>query len=343
MSEKKREFVVVPMGDPAGIGPEIVVKSFAKNGIYDDADVSVVGDAKILEQANKICNTELEIKVIENLEDGNYTNGTLNVFDLDLIEMSEFEFGKVSAQCGNASLKYIEKAADLCINDKAVAMATTTINKESLAAADIKELGHTDILARITGVKDPLTMFQVKDLRVTFYSKHVSLKEATELISKEGIEHYVHRTIDALDTLGVKDPEVAVAGLNPHNGEHGLFGNEEVESVTPAIEKLQEEGVKVHGPIGADSVFYQALNGKYDGVLSLYHDQGHIATKMVDFHRTISITHDLPFLRTSVDHGTAFDIAGQGIASEISLEEAIKLASQYASAFKEKFETSANK
>lgn len=339
MSKNAKEYVVVPMGDPAGIGPEIVAKSFAKPEIFNDANILVVGDAKIMEQANKICKTNLEINVVEDVKDGKYTPGTLDMIDLDMIDMDEFEFGKVSAQCGAASLEYIEKAADLCMNGDAVAMATTTINKESLAAAGITELGHTSMLARITDVEDPLTMFQVQDLRVTFYSKHVSLREACDLISKEGIKEYVVRTIDALDTLGVKDAEVAVAGLNPHNGEHGLFGTEEVDYVTPAIKELQSEGVKVHGPIGADSVFHQALNGKYDGVLSLYHDQGHIATKMVDFHRTISITHDLPFLRTSVDHGTAFDIAGQGIASEISLDEAIKLAAKYASPFKEKFES----
>lgn len=336
-----KEYVVVPMGDPAGIGPEIVVKSFAKDGIFKEANILVVGDAKILEQANNICNTNLEINVVEDIKDGKYTNGTLDVIDLDLINMDTFKFGEVSAECGRASLAYIEKSADLCMNGDAVAMATTTINKESLAAAGIDELGHTNMLARITGVEDPLTMFQVQDLRVTFYSKHVSLKEACDLISKEGIKEYVLRTIDSLDTMGVEDPEVAVAGLNPHNGEHGLFGTEEVDSIIPAIEELQAEGVKVHGPIGADSVFYQALTGKYDGVLSLYHDQGHIATKMVDFHKTISITHDLPFLRTSVDHGTAFDIAGTGIASEESLDEAIRLAATYAHAFKVKNEKKA--
>lgn len=336
-----KEYVVVPMGDPAGIGPEIVVKSFAKEGIFKEANILVVGDAKILEQANNICNTNLEINVVEDIKDGKYTNGTLDVIDLDLINMDTFKFGEVSAECGRASLAYIEKSADLCMNGDAVAMATTTINKESLAAAGIDELGHTNMLARITGVEDPLTMFQVQDLRVTFYSKHVSLKEACDLISKEGIKEYVLRTIDSLDTMGVEDPEVAVAGLNPHNGEHGLFGTEEVDSIIPAIEELQAEGVKVHGPIGADSVFYQALTGKYDGVLSLYHDQGHIATKMVDFHKTISITHDLPFLRTSVDHGTAFDIAGTGIASEESLDEAIRLAATYAHAFKVKNEKKA--
>lgn len=339
MIDTNKEYVVVPMGDPAGIGPEIVVKSFSKDSIFNDGNVLVVGDAKVLEQANEICGTSLKINKINDVKDGEYKNGTLDVVDLDLIDITEFTFGKVSAQCGYASFKYIEKAADLCINGEAVAMATTTINKESLAAADINELGHTDILAKITKVNDPLTMFQVKDLRVTFYSKHVSLKEACDLISKDGIKEYVHRTIDSLDTLGVENPKVAVAGLNPHSGEHGLFGNEEVDSIIPAIEELQEEGVNVSGPIGADSVFYQALNGKYDGVLSLYHDQGHIATKMVDFHRTISITHDLPFLRTSVDHGTAFDIAGQGIASEISLDEAIKLATKYATAFKDEFDS----
>ena len=331
----KREYVVITMGDPAGIGPEVVVKSLAKKELHEYGKLVVVGDKKIINDALSFSNIDLDINVITDLNEGKYECGYIDLIDLDNVDMSSFEYGKVSAQCGKAAYEYIEKANDLCVNGEATAMVTTTINKESLNAAGIKELGHTDILAKLTGVTNTLTMFQVHKLRTFFYSKHVSLRQACDLISNEGIQKYVHLMINSLGKLGVDDPHVAVAGLNPHSGEHGLFGDEEVKYITPAIEELQRNKVNVSGPIGADSVFYQALQGKYDAVLSLYHDQGHIATKTVDPDLTVSFTFNLPYLRTSVDHGTAFDIAGKGIAREKSLEEAIRLAARYAVAFKQ--------
>lgn len=330
-----REFIVIPMGDPAGIGPEIVVKSLAKSDIQEEAKLVVIGDRKILQKAVEICNVDLEINVISSPKDGNYKPGVLNLLDLDNIDMDKFSYGEVQAQCGQAAFDYIKTATDLCLSGEVIAMATTTINKEAFKAAKIDYIGHSEILEDLTNTKNPLTMFQVKNLRVFFYSKHVSLHKACEIISYEGIQELYYKSRDALHMLGIENPKIAVAGLNPHSGEHGLFGTEEVDFVIPAIEDLQKKGESVYGPIGADAVFYQALHGKYDGVLSLYHDQGHIATKMVDFHRTVSFTHNLPFLRTSVDHGTAFDIAGQGIASEVSLDEAIRYASIYAAKFRE--------
>ncbi|MFX3616446.1 MAG: 4-hydroxythreonine-4-phosphate dehydrogenase PdxA [Sporolactobacillus sp.] len=330
----RKEYIAIPMGDPAGIGPEITVKSLAKPDVYADANPVVVGDKNVLEKAAEIDKAVVKINVIDKMDDGDYKPGIINLIDLHNVDMSTFEYGKVQAQCGQAAYDYIKEANRLCVEGGAAVMTTTTINKEALKAAGINTLGHTDILSSLTGVKNPLTMFQVRQLRVFFYSKHVSLRKACDLITKEGIKKYVHRMIDALKTLGVEKPHVAVAGLNPHCGEHGLFGDEEVKYITPAVEELQAEGVDVSGPIGADSVFFQALNGRYDGVLSLYHDQGHIATKTVDLNRTVSFTYNLPYLRTSVDHGTAFDIAGKGIASEVSLDEAVRLAAKYASAFK---------
>jgi 4-hydroxy-L-threonine phosphate dehydrogenase PdxA len=175
-------------------------------------------------------------------------------------------------------------------------------------------------------------MFQVRDLRVFFLSRHVSLRKACDLVTEENMYDFIVRSKQSLDELGIKNGKLAVAGLNPHCGEHGLFGNEE-RYIEKAIEKAKADGIDVIGPIGADSVFFFGLQGKYDAVLSLYHDQGHIATKTVDFHKTISITNNMPFLRTSVDHGTAFDIAGKNIADEISLVEAIRLAAEYAPKF----------
>ena len=190
------------------------------------------------------------------------------------------------------------------------------------------------MLEELTNSHDPLTMFQVRSLRIFFLTRHLSIKEAIDQMTKERVHDYIKRSYDALIKLGVKEPKLAVAGLNPHSGEGGLFGHEEIDEITPGIKLAQEENYDVVGPVPADSVFFQALNGRYDAVISLYHDQGHIAAKMTDFHKTISITNGLPFLRSSVDHGTAFDIAGQNIASSESMEECIKLAGEYALTFR---------
>ena len=328
-----KPFVAVPIGDPAGVGPEIVVKSVASKEVFDVARVVVIGDAKVLVNACKIMNVELRINKIEKPEDGDYSEGVLNLIDLDNIDMDQFEFGKVNGLCGKAAFAYIEKSIQLANDGLVDAVATTPINKESLRAGDINFIGHTEIFGELTNTEDPLTMFETNGMRIFFLTRHVSLRDMLDLIKKERIKDYVKRCLIALEKLGVKDGTMAIAGLNPHSGEHGLFGWEEVNEVTPAIEELQAEGYKVVGPIGADSVFHQAAIGRYNSVLSLYHDQGHIAAKTLDFEKTISITNGMPILRTSVDHGTAFDIAGKGIVSAVSMIEAILLAAKYAPSF----------
>jgi 4-hydroxythreonine-4-phosphate dehydrogenase len=278
-------------------------------------------------------NVDLRINKIEKPEDGDYSEGVLNLIDLDNIDMDQFEFGKVNGICGKAAFQYIQKSIELANEGLVDAVATTPINKESLRAGDINFIGHTEIFGELTNTEDPLTMFETNGMRIFFLTRHVSLRDMLDLIKKERIKDYVKRCLIALEKLGVKDGTMAIAGLNPHSGEHGLFGWEEVNEVTPAIEELQAEGYKVVGPIGADSVFHQAAIGRYNSVLSLYHDQGHIAAKTLDFEKTISITNGMPILRTSVDHGTAFDIAGKGIVSAVSMIEAILLAAKYAPSF----------
>ena len=328
-----KPFVAVPIGDPAGVGPEIVVKSVASKEVFDVARTVVIGDAKVLANACKIMNVDLRINKVEKPEDGDYSEGVLNLIDLDNIDMDQFEFGKVSGICGKAAFQYIQKSIELANEGLVDAVATTPINKESLRAGDINFIGHTEIFGELTNTEDPLTMFETNGMRIFFLTRHVSLRDMLDLIKKERIKDYVKRCLIALEKLGVKDGTMAIAGLNPHSGEHGLFGWEEVNEVTPAIEELQAEGYKVVGPIGADSVFHQAAIGRYNSVLSLYHDQGHIAAKTLDFEKTISITNGMPILRTSVDHGTAFDIAGKGIVSAVSMIEAILRAAKYAPSF----------
>ena len=328
-----KPIIGIPLGDPAGIGPEIVVKALNHKEIYESCNPLVVGDKSTIEQAMKFCNITLSINVITEPKDGKYQFGTIDLIDLNNVDINLLQIGKVQAMGGKAAFDYIKTVTNLALEKKVDAIATTPINKESFKAAEVPYIGHTEILEDLTKTYNPLTMFQVHNLRVFFLTRHVSLKKACELVTKESVYEFIIRCIEALRVLGIQNPKLAVAGLNPHSGEHGLFGYEEVDEIEPAVKKAQSENIDVVGPVPADSVFHQGLNGRYDAVLSLYHDQGHIATKMVDFDRTISITNNMPFLRTSVDHGTAFDIAGKGIAGEVSMVEAIKLAALYAPNF----------
>lgn len=329
-----KPIIAIPMGDAAGIGPEITVRALADKMIQEIARCVVVGDKDVLEDAIRFSGVDLRIKCIEEPANGDYTPGVLNLIDLDNIDMKALKIGEIQAMTGQAAYEYIKKATELCLAHKADVLSTTAINKESLKLAEVPYIGHTEIVGALTGTKNPLTMFQVRNLRVFFLTRHVSLRKACDLVTKDSLLIFIRDCVKALEVLGVKNPKIAVAGLNPHSGEHGLFGTEEVDHVIPAVLEAKARGIDIEGPIGADSVFYQALNGRYDAVLSLYHDQGHIATKMVDFERTISITNGMPILRTSVDHGTALDIAGKGIASPVSMIEAIRLAVEYAPNFK---------
>jgi len=328
-----REIIAIPMGDAAGIGPEITVKSLAKNEIYDLCKPLVVGDANIIRKAIEVTETNLQVNVVSTPAEGKYEFGTIDMIDLANIDMDAFEPGVVSANNGQASFEYIKRSVEMAMADEVKALATTPINKESLKAGNVPYIGHTEMLEDLGKTPDPLTMFQVKGMRIFFLTRHVSVAEAITQMTKERVHDYLIRCDKALQRLGVESRKLAVAGLNPHAGEGGLFGNEEVAEIKPGVELAKAEGIDAYGPVPADSVFFQALNGKYDAVLSLYHDQGHIAAKMTDFHRTISITNGLPFLRTSVDHGTAFDIAWKNIASEVSMYECIKLAAEYAPKF----------
>jgi len=325
----KKPFIAITQGDPAGIGPEIVVKSLSNPKVYEVSQPLVIGDKHVIANALSLCHKTAKIHIVQKPQDGKYELGTLDLIDLKNIDLSKLQIGTVQAMCGQAAYDYIEKAVKLAMASEVQALATTPINKESLRAAQIEQIGHTEILAELSLSYDPLTMFEVRGMRIFFLSRHVSLRQACSLVTKERVLEYIIRCTQALKKLGITEGTMAVAGLNPHSGEHGLFGDEEVNQVEPAVKEAQAQGYNVVGPIGADSVFHQTLQGKYNAVLSLYHDQGHIAAKTLDFEKTISITNGLPFLRTSVDHGTAFDIAGKGIASESGMTEAILLAAKY--------------
>ena len=329
-----RLLVAITIGDPAGIGPEIVLKSVEDQEVQAACRPLVIGDRGVLEQAAKLCGVHAEIRVVTRPGEGAYRPGTIDLLDLGNVDRDSLKIGAIQGMCGRAAFEYIQKAVELASSRSVDAIATGPINKEALRAAKVNFIGHTEILAALTGARDPLTMFQVRTLRVFFLSRHISLRKACEMVTRERVLSYIQRCSEALRQLGVVEGTLAVAGLNPHSGEHGLFGDEEVSQIEPAIEEAQRLGYRVVGPVPADSVFHQTLEGKYSAALSLYHDQGHVATKMVDFERTVSLTLGLPFLRTSVDHGTAFDIAGTGKASAVSMKEAILVAANYARSFR---------
>lgn len=329
---KNLPVIGVPLGDPAGIGPEIAIKAAMMDIVRSVAHVVLIGSKDVFWQAR------------------DHFAFDYSSLDLHFVEgpaMMEYEYGKIQGDCGRAAYLAIKESALLASSGKIDAIATTPINKESLRAAQIDTIGHTELLGEFTGTKNLMTLFQTNQLRVFFLTRHLSLLDACKAIRYQTVLNGIIDTDESMALLGMKDADTskstqgsrsfAVAGLNPHNGEHGLFGSEEEEYIRPAVNKAQEMGIQVVGPIPADSVFYQARTGKYSAVLSLYHDQGHIATKTYDFDRTISLTLGMPFLRTSVDHGTAFDIAGKGIAQHVSMEQAICIAAEYAVNYKNNY------
>lgn len=328
-----KPLIAIPMGDAAGIGPEITVKTIASEEAFKYARMIVVGNKRVLETACKFSDINLKINPIPSIRDFNDQPGVMNLIERGDIDFSTFRQGEIQGQCGKAAYDCIEEVVRMAMSGDVDAVATTPINKESLKAGHVNFIGHTEIFGQLTDTPDPLTMFQVRDLRVFFLTRHMSLVNAIRSLTPEKVCDYAIRCTHALEKLGLKEPRMTIAAINPHGGEHGLFGTEDDDILLPGIEMAKARGISITGPKPADSVFHSALQGKYDAVLSPYHDQGHIATKMVDFHRTISITNGMPILRTSVDHGTANDIAGKGIADPVSMIEAVRLAALYAPCF----------
>lgn len=319
---EKRPLLAITIGDPAGIGPEIAVKALRNEELHRLARCLVVGSSRFLGE------TESELRLVPDPAAGMYRPGILNCLEIP-VPAEVITIGKVSAVAGRAAYDAIAKATALALSGAVQAIVTGPIHKEALRAAGIPHAGHTEILGALTGSPRPLTMFEVEKLRVFFLSRHVSLRESCDLVTRDALMATAREALAALGRLGIGGP-LAIAGLNPHCGDGGLFGSQEETEIKPAVAALRRQGYDVCGPIPADAVFSQARQGKYGAVLSLYHDQGHIAAKTLDFERTVSVTHGLPFLRTSVDHGTAFDIAGKQMASSVNMEEAIKKAAQYA-------------
>jgi 4-hydroxythreonine-4-phosphate dehydrogenase len=323
--------IAVTMGDPAGIGPEIVALTFAEGDFRERNRAIVVGDAKILERAVRLLDLPLRANVIAEPEEASFEPGTIDVIpETGLPE--DLPFGELDARAGDAAFRYVERATDLASAGRVAAIATAPLNKEAMHLAGHKYPGHTEILAELTGTKDYAMMLVTDELKVIHVSTHVSLREAIERARSERELAVIRLANDALRKLGVESPRVAVAGLNPHAGENGLFGTEDAEQIAPAVAAAVEDGIDASGPHPPDTVMMRARMGAFDIVVVQYHDQGHIPIKLMGFDTGVNVTVGLPFFRTSVDHGTAFDIAGTGKAEPASLRAALDLARTLAGA-----------
>jgi len=306
--------VAVTLGDPAGIGPEVVVKALADPGIAALARWVVVGDEPVIRCAERITGARMEAEIAD--------QGQMRNFAPDRI-------GKLDAACGLAGLGYVAEATRMCLRGETDAMVTAPLNKEAVALNGIAFSGHTEYIAELCGSADSRMLLVSDRLRVVHVSTHVSLREACHL----GVERIL-RTIElgaeAMPLIGIPNPRIAVCGLNPHAGEHGLFGTEDGEYIVPAIRAARERGINADGPHAGDTVFLRAVRGHYDLVVAMYHDQGHIPMKLLDFDRGVNVSIGLPIIRTSVDHGTAFDIAGRNLAGPESMKCALELGARMA-------------
>jgi len=318
--------VAVTMGDPAGVGPEIVAKVFAEPAT---GRAIVVGDPEILGRAIGLLDLPLDVNVVEHPREAAFDPGTVDVVAASELP-GDLPFGALDFRAGNAAYRYVRRAVELALAGDVHAIATAPLNKEAMHLAGHRYPGHTELLAELCGVEDYAMMLVTEDLRVVHVSTHVSLQEAIRRVAPERELTVIRLADESLRRLGFARPRVAVAGLNPHAGESGLFGSEDAERIAPAVRAAQDEGIDASGPWPPDTVFMQARSGRFDVVVVQYHDQGHIPIKLLGFDTGVNVTVGLPFFRTSVDHGTAFDIAGTGKADAASMRAALDLATSLA-------------
>lgn len=324
--------IAITMGDAAGVGPEVIMKSLAHRELYGQCRPVVIGDAARLGKAGQVVGSQLAIETIplDKVASAHYQWGIVYCVDLHLIP-NDLPWGKLSAQAGNAAFRYLEIAARLAMEGKAQAICTAPLNKEALHAGGHPFPGHTEILARLTGTQEVSMMLSTPKLRVIHVTTHIGLLDAIAKIEPGLVERTIVRGHQALARAGIQNPKIGVCGINPHAGENGLFGRgEEEEKIVPAVKACQKKGWNVQGPLPADTLFFLASRGDFDLVVAMYHDQGHGPVKVLGLESGVNITVGLPVIRTSVDHGTAFDIAGTGKADERSMLEALRQAIQLA-------------
>jgi 4-hydroxythreonine-4-phosphate dehydrogenase len=336
-----KPLIGISVGDPAGIGPEITARALSLRKIYDLCRPLVVGEAEMMKKAVKFSKLDLEIHRVSSPKEGLYQFGTVDLLDLKNLDGRSVKHKKISADYGRASFEYVKKVIELAMAKEIDATVTGPISKEAINLAGFHYSGHTEIYADLTQTKDYAMMLAHDQFRVIHVSTHVSLREACDRVKKGRVYRVIRLGYDSVKRLGVKNPKIAVAGLNPHAGEEGLFGREEIEEIEPAIQQARMEGLRIEGPIPPDTVFSKMQGGQYDLVVVMYHDQGHIPTKLIGFRYDdktktwgsmsgVNITCGLPIIRVSVDHGTAFGKAGEGRANPESMIQAIQIAAKLA-------------
>ena len=330
MHELTRPIIALTMGDPAGVGPEIALEAALSSETHSCCRPLIIGSADILRRAAQALGKQVSLHPIREAGQAEFRLGVPDVLETGDYDAAAIEWGKVDKLAGEMCLAWIYKSIALGLNGEVDAVVTAPINKSAIKLAGEKEAGHTEIYQRETNSPYSLTMFSCHKLRVFFVSRHLSLADACRYITKERIVECLVNIDRELRSVGLKEPSIAVAALNPHGGDSGLFGREEIEQLAPAVEAARALGINASGPHPADSVFYIGRSGKYDAILSLYHDQGHIACKTLDFEKSVTLTFGLPFIRGSVDHGTAFDIAGKGVVNSASMIEAVRIVAEYA-------------
>ena len=322
--------IALTMGDPAGIGPEICVGAMLDKEIHEVCRPFMIGSIAILQRAADVLGRKVRFRRISDPSEAKYEYGILDVLETGDYDTDSIRWGEVQKLAGQMAYDFILKSIELGMAGRIDAVSTAPIHKQAIKLNGVTEPGHTEIYQHRTNSEYALTMFACHKLRVFFVSRHLSLVDACRFASRKEILKNVVYIDKELRKFGIENPLIAVAGLNPHNGDNGLFGTEEITDIGPAVEDAKARGINCIGPCPADSVFNIGKSGKYDAILSLYHDQGHIACKTLDFEKSVTLTFGLPFIRASVDHGTAFDIAGKGIASSVSMIESTKAAAEYA-------------
>ena len=323
--------IAITMGDPCGVGPEVVAKALLRSDVRTLCMPLVIGNASAMEHGASLTGARLTIHPAQHAGDVSTSPSTISIIDPSNLNYEDVTLGQVSAVAGKASMEWVELAARLSLGGGVEAIATAPLNKEAAAAAGYEQIGHMELLQSITQAKEVATMLMSKNLRVVHLTTHRSVRRACDAVTRENIVSKVRLTDEYFKRWGFDHPRIGVAALNPHSSDGGLLGDEEATAIEPAVADAHNEGIDVTGPVPADIIFTQAINGKYDAVLCMYHDQGHIPVKVYGFEESVSVNLGLPLIRTSVDHGTAFDIAGKGVADETSMVEAIKLAASLAS------------
>ena len=322
--------VGITMGDPAGVGPEVVVKALLDGEMHKLCRPIVIGDAAVLRKMAEILGLPLPVRSVSQIAEARFSSGTADVLDLGNVNLSDLEIGKVSAMAGKASVECIFRAIDLARQGEIGAIVTAPINKKAIQVAGYHYLGHTEIFVELTNSARSTTMLVSGPLRVTHVTRHVPLSQVASSITRDRVLETICITAEGLAGFGLAHARLGVAALNPHGGDGGLLGREEIEAIAPAVDAARLQGLDARGPYPADSIFFRAIAGEFDAVVAMYHDQGHIPIKVYDFEGSFTVTLGLPILRTSVDHGTAFDIAWKCVASSRSLMEAIRWAARWA-------------